>query len=96
MIEDVLYRRPGHKHAAVVGEPSELHGEIPVAYISVDETAGLTEASLRAHCREYLGRHQVPKRFEILAELPKNATGKILKRQLRKHGEVERGVRDLE
>jgi long-chain acyl-CoA synthetase len=96
MIEEVLYRLPGVKEAAVVGEPSELHGEIPVAYVSVDETAGLTEAALRAHCREYLGRHQVPKRFEILAELPKNATGKILKRQLRKHGEVERGVRDLE
>jgi long-chain acyl-CoA synthetase len=38
----------------------------------------------------------VPKRFEILPELPKNATGKILKRQLRKQGEIERGVKDLE
>jgi long-chain acyl-CoA synthetase len=96
MIEEVLYRLPGLKEAAVVGEPSELHGEIPVAYVSVDEAQGITEAALRAHCREHLGRHQVPKRFEILPELPKNATGKILKRQLRKQGEVERGVRDLE
>ncbi|MGZ8215996.1 long-chain-fatty-acid--CoA ligase [Methylomagnum sp.] len=96
MIEEVLYRLPGLKEAAVVGEFSELHGEVPVAYVAVDEAAGLTEASLRAHCRECLGRHQVPKRFEILPQLPKNATGKILKRELRKQGEIERGVRGLE
>lgn len=96
MIEEVLYRLAGLKEAAVVGEPSELHGEIPVAYVAVDEAQGITEASLRAHCREHLGRHQVPKRFEVLPELPKNATGKILKRQLRKQGEIERGVKDLE
>jgi long-chain acyl-CoA synthetase len=96
MIEEVLHRLEGVREAAVVGEPSDLHGEIPIAYVAVDESSGLTEVSLRAHCREHLGRHQVPKRFEILPELPKNATGKILKRQLRKQGEVERGVRGLE
>jgi long-chain acyl-CoA synthetase len=96
MIEEVLHRFPGLKEAAVVGEPHELHGEIAVAYIAVDGAGPRTEAELRAFCRERLGRHQVPKRFEIMPELPKNATGKILKRQLRKQGEVERGVKDLE
>lgn len=92
MIEEVLYRLEGLREVAVVGEPNERHGEVPVAYISVHSSCVITESELRAHCLEYLGRHQVPKRFEILSELPKNATGKIMKRQLRKHGEVERGV----
>jgi long-chain acyl-CoA synthetase len=50
---------------------------------------------LRDYCRGCLGRHQVPKRFVVLPELPKNAAGKILKRELRKQGEIERGVIDL-
>jgi long-chain acyl-CoA synthetase len=96
MIEEVLYRFPGLREAAVVAELHPLHGEIPIAYVALDPARPAGEAELRAHCREHLGRHQVPKRFVLLPELPKNATGKILKRELRKHGEVERGVRDLE
>jgi long-chain acyl-CoA synthetase len=96
MIEEVLYRYPGLREAAVIGEPHELHGEIPVAYVAVDDSQPVSEADLRAFCREHLGRHQIPKRFEFLPELPKNAAGKILKRQLRKQGEIERGVRGLE
>lgn len=95
-IEEVLYRCPGLREASVVGEPNELHGEVPVAYVVADPAVNVTEAELRALCREHLGRHQLPKRFVFLPELPKNGTGKILKRQLRKHGEVERGVVDLE
>jgi long-chain acyl-CoA synthetase len=96
MIEEVLYRLPQVREAAVVGEPDELHGEIPVAYVVVDEARPLAETELRAHCRAHLGRHQVPRRFEFLPALPRNAAGKVLKRQLRKQGEIERGVKDLE
>jgi long-chain acyl-CoA synthetase len=96
MIEEVLYRFPAIREAAVVGEPHDLHGEIPVAYVAFDESKPTTEAEVRAFCREHLGRHQVPRKIVFLPELPKNAAGKILKRQLRKHGEIERGVRDLE
>lgn len=96
MIEEVLYRFPGLREAAVVAEPHPLHGEIPVAYVAVDPAVREPESRLRGHCREHLGRHQIPKRFVLLPELPKNATGKILKRELRKQGEIERGIRDLE
>ncbi len=96
MIEEILHRFPGLKEAAVVGEPSELHGEVPVAYVAVDGAGPDTAAELRAFCRDCLGRHQIPKRFEIVEALPRNAAGKILKRQLRKQGEVERGVQGLE
>ena len=54
-----------------------------------------SEADIRAHCRNHLGRHQMPRKFFILKELPKTATGKLLKRELRKQGEIERGVKDL-
>ena len=92
MIEEVLHAYPGVREAAVIGEQSELHGEVPVAYLAVDEPLFTGEKALREHCRHMLGRHQVPKRFEILEELPKNAAGKIMKSELRKHGEIERGV----
>jgi len=95
MIEEVLYRFPPIREAAVVGEPNDLHGEIPVAYVALDVPGTADEAAIRAHCRDNLGHFQVPRKIFILAELPKTATGKLLKRELRKHGEVERGVRDL-
>jgi len=95
MIEEVLYRFPPIKEAAVVGEPNELHGEIPVAYVALDCEGATDEAAIRAHCRENLGHFQVPRKIFILPELPKTATGKLLKRELRKQGEIERGVKDL-
>jgi long-chain acyl-CoA synthetase len=95
MIEEVLYRFPPIREAAVVGEPNDLHGEIPVAYVALDVPGSADEAAIRAHCRDNLGHFQVPRKIFILPELPKTATGKLLKRELRKHGEVERGVKDL-
>ncbi len=91
-VEEVLYRCPAIREAAVVGRPHRLHGEIPVAFVSLHQPESMTPAGIRAWCRAHLGRHQVPREVTILAELPRNAAGKILKRQLRLHGEVERGV----
>ena len=92
IIEEVLYRCEGVVEAAVIGEPHELHGEVPVAYVALAEGADRSPADLRAWCREHLGRYQVPRTIRILPELPNNAAGKILKRQLRKQGEIERGI----
>jgi long-chain acyl-CoA synthetase len=96
MIEEVLYRLPTIREAAVVGEPHDLHGEIPIAYVSLTPSSTITPTEIRAFCREHLGRHQVPRQVVILPELPRNATGKIIKRQLRKQGEIERGVKNIE
>ena len=95
MIEEFLYRFAPINEAAVVGEPNELHGEIPVAYVSLIPGSETTEADIRTYCRQHLGSHQVPRKIHILSELPKNATGKILKRELRKQGEIERGITGL-
>lgn len=92
MVEEVLYRFPPVREAAVVGEPHELHGEIPVAYLALKPGNLATEAAVRAFCREYLGRHEIPRRVYFVQELPKNAAGKILKRELRRQGEWERGI----
>ncbi len=92
MMEEALYRHPAIAEAAVVGERHDSHGEIPVAHVVPAEGAVLAPAEVRAWCREQLGRHEVPRKVVIRDTLPKNAAGKILKRELRKEGELERGV----
>jgi long-chain acyl-CoA synthetase len=92
MIEDVLYRHPAVSEAAVVGEPHSLHGEVPIAYVATREGITVSEDELRSLCRENLGRHEVPRKFRFLDRLPKSGSGKILKRELRRSGEIERGV----
>jgi len=93
VIEEVLARHPGVAEAAVVGEPHRLHGEIPVAYVThAPDHPDLDLAALKDWCRPQLGRHELPRRIELVDALPKNAAGKILKRELRRSGEHERGV----
>ncbi len=94
VIEEVLYRFEPVREVAVVGEPNKAHGEIPVAYVSLKEEATATADDIRAYCREHLGRHEVPRKVLLVPDLPKNAAGKIMKRELRKSGEHERGVRE--
>jgi len=92
MIEEVLYRHPDVQEAAVVGEPHASHGEIVVAHVVPREGSGLDAAGVKAWCKEHLGQHQLPRKVILRAGLPKNAAGKILKRELRREGEIERGV----
>ena len=92
VIEEVLHAHPEVAEAAVVGDPDPRHGEVPVAYVVLRPESSATVVSLRDWCRARLGRHEVPRRLSILDALPKNAAGKILKRELRRAGEHERGV----
>ena len=92
MVEEVLYQHPAILEAAVVGEPHGSHGEIVVAHVVGREGERLDDHELKAFCRQHLGPHQMPRRFVVRESLPKNATGKILKRELRRAGEIERGV----
>jgi long-chain acyl-CoA synthetase len=96
IIEEVLYQHPAIREAAVVGEPDKLHGEIPVAFVALKEGAETTAQELRQHCRDNIGRHEVPRKVHLIPQLPKNAAGKILKRELRKSGEYERGIESRE
>jgi long-chain acyl-CoA synthetase len=92
IVEEALYRHPAVREAAVVGEPHELHGEIPIAYVSFQAGKSATSGELREFCLQNLGRHEAPRRFVFMEDLPKNAAGKIMKRELHKHGELERGI----
>jgi len=83
-IEEVIDDFDGVKFSAVLGIVDEKSGEIPVAYIELEE--GLTsidEAALRKHLRSRLANFKIPKQIHTIDALPKNATGKVLKRVLK-------------
>ncbi|HOZ45579.1 MAG TPA: long-chain fatty acid--CoA ligase [Candidatus Hydrogenedentes bacterium] len=82
-IEEVLYTHPDIQEAAVIGIPDELRGEEVKACVSLRKDADVTVDALRAFCSEHLAKYKVPKQIEILPDLPKGPTGKILKRELR-------------
>ncbi|TAN51877.1 MAG: long-chain fatty acid--CoA ligase, partial [Methylococcaceae bacterium] len=70
VIEEVLYALEGVREAAVVGEPHETHGEIPIAYVAVHDNSGLTAHDIRHWCKQRLGRHEIPRQVLLLPELP--------------------------
>ncbi|MGC8744230.1 MAG: long-chain-fatty-acid--CoA ligase [Verrucomicrobiia bacterium] len=82
-IEEVILTFPGIKEAAVIGRPDPRRGEQPVAYISPVEGQQINHDELIKFLRHRLADYKVPKRIITLAELPHNATGKILKTELR-------------
>jgi len=83
-IENALYELEDLLEAAVVGHPDEIYGEVPVAYVVPRPGRALDPESLRTHCATRLARYKVPREFHVLAELPKNAVGKVLKGDLRR------------
>jgi fatty-acyl-CoA synthase len=86
-LEDALFGHDAVADVAVVPAPSEEWGESPKAFVvpaSGDRSnPGVTEADLVAHCRERIATYKVPKEIEFVDELPKTATGKIQKYELR-------------
>ncbi|MCG7344250.1 long-chain fatty acid--CoA ligase [Sporosarcina sp. ACRSL] len=82
-VEEVLYQIPGLFEAAVVGIPHEVLGEVPKAYIVVKEGATLTREDVISHCSSNLAKYKIPAEIEFLDELPRNASGKVLKHTLR-------------
>ena len=84
-IEEVIHHFPDVKEAAVIGQPDARRGEIPVAFVVANEGATLDTETLLKFVRSKLADYKVPKRIVLLTALPRNATGKILKTELRKH-----------
>ncbi|MET9991941.1 AMP-binding protein [Streptomyces mutabilis] len=82
-VEDVLYTHPAVREAAVVGVPDGYRGETVKAYISLRPGAGTDPEALAAYCAERLAAYKYPRQVEILPDLPKTASGKILRRELR-------------
>ncbi len=82
-VERVLDEHPAVVEVAVVGRPDERWGEVPIAYVVLAADATPTSDELIQHCRTQLARFKVPKDVVFIDALPRNPSGKVLKRELR-------------
>jgi acyl-CoA synthetase (AMP-forming)/AMP-acid ligase II len=82
-VERVLYEHDAVLEAAVVGRPDDTWGEVPVAFVAVRAGTTVTTDELTDHCRAQLARFKVPKDVVFVDALPRNPSGKVLKRELR-------------
>ena len=82
-IENVLYQLAEVAEAAVIGVPSEKWGEVGLAVLALKPGATLDRATVVEHCVPRLAKFKVPHDIAIVEALPRNATGKVLKRELR-------------
>jgi long-chain acyl-CoA synthetase len=89
-VEDVLYEHEAVREAAVVGVADPYRGETVKAFVSLRPGHDTTPEELIAFCRERIAAYKYPRLVEILDELPKTASGKLLRRELRDRADVAR------
>ena len=82
-VEKVLAEHPDVRQAVVVGMPHDINGQIPKAYIMLEEGAKTEERDIIRFAKEHLAHFKVPRRVEFVTEFPLSGTGKILRRVLR-------------
>jgi acyl-CoA synthetase (AMP-forming)/AMP-acid ligase II len=82
-VENALLRHPDVKQAAVIGIPDERLGEVGMAFVVTASSNADTGTEILAWCRDEMANYKVPRAIEILEELPLNATGKVVKDELR-------------
>jgi len=92
-VEKVLAAHPDVYEGAVIPVPDELWGEVPKAFVVLKPESSTTEAELVEFCRARLAHYKCPKSVEFVASLPKTATGKFLKKDLRKQVSHSGGTR---
>lgn len=82
-VEEVLYQIPQLLEAAVVGVPHEVYGEVPKAFVVVKEGISISEKEILSYCKTQLAKYKVPFEVEFINQLPRNASGKVLKHTLK-------------
>lgn len=82
-VEEVLYEHPAVREASVIGVPDEYRGETVKAFVSLTVGAVITSAELIEFCKSRMAAYKYPRQVVILDELPKNSSGKLLRRELR-------------
>lgn len=82
-IEELLFRLPGVREAAVVGVPDDYWGESGKAFLVLDGSAAVEPEAVLAACKQNLAGYKVPRHVAIIDKLPRNAAGKVLKTELR-------------
>lgn len=83
-VEGVLYSHPAIREAAAVGGPDAYRGETVVAFVSLKPGVTASAEELKAFCSERLAAYKVPRQYEIMTDLPKTASGKIMRVELRR------------
>ena len=81
-VEDCLHQHPDVADAAVVGVPDDRFGQALVAHVVLRDGASATESDLRGHVKKALANYKVPREIVLHDDLPRNETGKVLKREL--------------
>jgi acyl-CoA synthetase (AMP-forming)/AMP-acid ligase II len=82
-VERVLYEHPEVVEAAVIGRPDPKWGEVPIGYVVLRSDAEANATTLLGFCADRLARFKAPKAIKIVDALPRNPSGKVLKRELR-------------
>ncbi|MGB0768405.1 MAG: class I adenylate-forming enzyme family protein [Phycisphaeraceae bacterium] len=82
-IEEILNIHPSVKASAVVGKQDDMRGEVPVAFVELEEDAEFNETDLRNFVRDKIAQYKVPREIRQIDALPRNPTGKILRRELK-------------
>ena len=82
-VEEIIYQIPDISEVAVIGLPDPYWVEKVVAVVVLKEPGNLTPSDVIAFCRQHLAPYKIPKDVVFVPHLPKNPTGKILKRDLR-------------
>ncbi|MCB0996071.1 MAG: AMP-binding protein, partial [Acidimicrobiales bacterium] len=83
-VEKAVEDHPSVREVAVIGVPDERWGETVMAVVVVHEGSSLDLDELDAFCRSRLGGYKIPRRLEVVEELPRNPSGKVLKHELRR------------
>jgi fatty-acyl-CoA synthase len=87
-VEDLIAKMDGVNEVAVIGVDDEEFGQRLKAFVS-KKGSGPSEADIKAKVKSDLARYKVPKEVEFMDELPRNATGKVLKKELKEREEGE-------
>ncbi len=96
-VEEVMYRHDAVKDCAMIGVP---HGhddakELPIMYVVQKDGQGVTSKAFREYLSEHVAHYKIPRRFIMIDDLPRTATGKLLKREIRKLYQETEGKRPL-
>lgn len=81
-IEEALNQHPSVRDSAVIGMQDESRGEVPIAFVELEEDVELDEAGIRSFVRERIAPFKVPREIRAVEALPRNPTGKIMRREL--------------